>query len=183
VAISLLIIDIFTAYSSDCKCDFDTSRYSAECDCALTCSIAMEGNRHCYIVCDGVPRNAAGGLEQLYGSPYSYVSDMRKIKSQMFTRGFAVFQNRSFARWALPRLLRAAYIGAPFVDAPAKRELDRQVRKVFLKFGEEIWGYFIGKYSGVLEADLNGEIQIRVTLKTIKLILPSHYSLKLSFLN
>ena len=160
--------------NAECKCEFDTTKYTAECDCALTCAVAVENGKNCNIVCDGSPTTAESGDYKLFGEPAAYLEKMASIKKYIVSAGFMAFHDTSFAQKALPRLLRSAYIGASFISHDEKKELDTLVHKVFLKFGQQIRSYIIQKNKGVFEKEFKDGNRIMVSYKLIKLTVPNY---------
>jgi hypothetical protein len=170
-------------YSEDeCECDFDTPKYSAKCDCALICAVAIKDNRHCQIVCDGYPSNVDININQYFGDPSDYLSEMNTIRSQIFIKGFVAFNDRIFTQSALPRLLRSAYIGASFIDHKEKNELDKLITEIFYSFGEKITMHFSGNYPGTYEEELSKEVHIYTKLKMIKITFMQQYEIRLIFI-
>ena len=165
----------------ECKCDFNTSEYTAECDCALTCAVAVENGKNCNIVCDGSPATAEPGDYKLFGEPAAYLEKMASIKKYIVSAGFMAFRNTSFAQKALPRLLRSAYIGASFISPDKKQELDTLVHEVFSKFGRQIRTSLIHEHKGVFEKEFKDGNRIMVSYKVIKLTVPN-YKVRLLFI-
>ena len=48
-------------------------KYTAECDCALLCAVAVKDGKECNIVCDGSPQKAEKGNKKAYGELKAYL--------------------------------------------------------------------------------------------------------------
>ena len=190
-AVSTILLILFfssnPAFCSDeakCECDFDTTSYTAECDCAMACAVAMDRGKYCSIVCDGAPTNATDGNKAVFGNSRQYLAEMASIRREMFSGGYRVpmaADNNYFRDRALPRLFRSSYISAPFLTEEEVVKLDNQVNKAFSKFQNEIWKHFVNEGKERFEKQLDGKDSIEVTYKTIRLRTPL-YTFKFSIL-
>lgn len=183
-SVLFLLAQLPSAFADEqgCECDFDTTSYSAECDCALACAVAVKDGKHCNIVCDGAPKNAAAGDTKAFGSREKYFYQMDSFRVEMLSkpsRFFSVY-NETIGLVALPRLLRSSYIGAIFLSDQEKVKLDKLVSNIFSKDGKEIWQYFTVPGKGVLKKDkkqTDGSLSIEVSYLVMKLS-TSTYTLK-----
>jgi len=158
----------------DCKCEFDTPAYTAECDCALACAVAVENGKKCNIVCDGSPTSVEHGYFSVFGRKTAYLTKMASIKDYMLSGGFNTFKDKTFAQEALPNLFRSAYIGTSFIPSEKRIEIDKIVNNVFMKYGNEIWQHFMVKDSKPFEKNLKEGIQISAAFKKINLVIPNY---------
>ena len=172
-----------TVFSKDpkCECDFDTPSYTAECDCALACAVAMEGGKKCNIVCDGSPASAEHGYHQAFGRPTAYLEKMNSIKGAMLAVGFNAFRNSGFTQDALPNLLRSSYIGASFISSEKKIEIDKIVNDTFRKYSREISQSFTVKDNKPFEKKLKDGTQIEASFKKINLVI-LNYNISLNLI-
>jgi len=183
-AVSTILLILFfslnPAFCSDeakCECDFDTTSYTAECDCSFACAVVMKEGKHCSIVCDGEPKAAAEGNMAVFGTPKEYLKGMAYFKDTLFMDGFSAFNNPKFSKKSLPMFVRSAYIGAEFISPGEKKYLDDFVYKVFSEYEKEIWENFTNKDTKGFEKQFpDGKLGV-VKYKGIKLGLPG-YSIK-----
>lgn len=166
--------------NNECKCDFDTTTYTAECDCAFACAVFMENGKHCNIVCDGSASNVGKGNPAVFGDPPGYLTEMASIKNYLLSVGFKTFLDQSFAKHALPRLLRSAYIGASFISPETKYEIDSLVENTFSTFGRQIRNSFTDPYGKGFTKEFQAGNVITVSYKTIKLNTPK-YNIRLLY--
>lgn len=155
----------------DCSCDFSNKEYTAVCDCALVCGVAVKNGKNCNIVCDGSPTTVED----------AYSKEMILIKDNMLSSGFAAFKNVSFAQYSLPKLVRSAYISASFIPSSRKESIDNLINKAFSEFGEEILKSYIEPGREPFKKEIRDGNWITVSYKRIKLNIPN-YSIRFTFI-
>lgn len=159
---------------SECKCDFNTPEYTAECDCAFACAVAVQDGKHCNIVCDGSPSGVERGNYRVYGEPHIYLNDMRAISTRLMSAGFKAFDDWSFSKHSIPRLLRSAYIGSLFISSERKYEIDTFVEKIFSKFGNDVVTSFTKQYGKPFKKEFIDVGWIEASYKLIRMNLPKY---------
>jgi len=179
IASSCGVLTIAQAQQDPCKCVFDTTAYSAECECALTCSQSNSGKRHCKIVCDGKVRNAYNRQSD-FGSWNKYQGDLEEIIAKVRLQGFRIFSDNKFAREALPKLLRAGYIDASFISDIDKVQLDYILKIVFERTFRNIQGAFVCNNNVEFKQTID-KAQIYVRLKYIEVFV-EQFQLRLIYM-
>jgi hypothetical protein len=164
-----LVSEINAKDNDGCKCNFDSPSYIAECDCGLSCSIAMKDDRECYITCDGKVKNISRGYAKIFGEPAGYKEQLDSYIDLLSKEGIKAFQKRESPEKAIMYLFRSAYIGVSFIPEDMKINVDQFVHDSFTQNWSHILPAFFNNSAGEFNKTFRYGELLRVSFKLINL--------------
>jgi hypothetical protein len=136
-----------SVFAVTCKCEFDTTRYSAVAEGDGYCGSITRDGKHCNVTFNGNIKSAKNiEPSSIYGPIERYLIQIKEINSELLRTHYLVSaQNPDWLIRNLPLLVRSAYATVPFLNYGEREKLDEMLNIFFRNYGKEIYKALTGK--------------------------------------
>ena len=130
-----------SVFAVTCKCEFDTTRYSAAAEGEGYCGSITRDGKHCNVTFNGNIRSAQNiEPSSIYGPVERYLMQIREINAELFRTHYIVStQNPDWLISNLPLMVRSTYAAVPFLGYGEREKLDKMLNIFFRNYGKEIY--------------------------------------------